>query len=197
MTNYLAYAGIGSRETPQHILSIMHHIGAYLASEGWTLRSGAADGADAAFEKGADTFFDMSIALKEIYLPWSGFNHSISELHPGLIPFTQEEVDFTASYHPAWDKCSPAAKKLMTRNTRQILGCEAVNGREVIPVKFVVCWTPMGKMVGGTSQALRIASAIQVPIINLGSATNAQELEALVLEVDRLQASFKQEPVNA
>ena len=26
------YAGIGSRETPDHILNIMHHIGAYLAT---------------------------------------------------------------------------------------------------------------------------------------------------------------------
>ena len=26
------YVGIGSRETPEHILNIMHHIGAYLAS---------------------------------------------------------------------------------------------------------------------------------------------------------------------
>ena len=39
------YSGIGSRETPEHILNIMHHIGAYLATQGWVLRSGAANGA--------------------------------------------------------------------------------------------------------------------------------------------------------
>ena len=50
MTDY--YAGVGSRDTPEHILNIMHHIGAYLATQGWVLRSGAASGADAAASSG-------------------------------------------------------------------------------------------------------------------------------------------------
>lgn len=203
MTKYLAYAGIGSRETPEHILTIMHHIGAYLCSEGWTLRSGAAQGADSAFEKGADDELARVIqqmkmlgadgpTVKEIYLPWKGFNNSISRLHPELIPYTQQEIDFTASYHPAWDKCKPWAKRLHTRNKRQLLGTEHVNGPEVILSKFVVCWTRNGALVGGTAQALRIANALHIPICNLGSAKNEKELEQQLLSLDELQKKLKE-----
>ena len=57
--------------------------------------------------------------------------------------------------------------------------------------KFVVCWTPGGQLKGGTAQALRIATALNIPIINLGTATSAQELEALMLKVDELNNNLK------
>jgi hypothetical protein len=144
----LYYAGIGSRKTPPHIQNIMTHIGSYLFSEGWTLRSGAADGADAAFERGVDNIDPSMNPRKEIYLPWAGFNHSTSQLHPGNIPFTDQEKAFTASMHPAWDRCSASARLLHTRNVRQILGCEALHGATVTPIKFVVCWTEQGELNG-------------------------------------------------
>lgn len=212
---YLTYAGIGSRETPEHILSIMRHIGAYLASEGWVLRSGGADGADTAFEVGVNDYiatlkFEGKVPYpashKEIYLPWAGFNNNPSQLNPRNIPFTQQEMDLSAQLHPAWDKCSPSARLLHQRNLRQMVGCEpVVRGRmpelqdedppprevAVVASKFVVCWTLRGKLTGGTAQALRIADTCSIPIVNLGTAQNAHELEALVLEVDRLQKQFK------
>lgn len=70
-----------------------------------------------------------------------------------------------------------------------------MHGPEVTPVSFVVCWTEGGLLKGGTAQALRIATALNIPIINLGSAQSAQELEALVLAIDELQASFKDKKV--
>ena len=72
-----------------------------------------------------------------------------------------------------------------------MLGLGAVYGEMVQASKFVVCWTPGGQLSGGTAQALRIATALNIPIINFGSATTAQELEALVLKVDELQAQLK------
>ena len=181
------YAGVGSRDTPEHILNIMHHIGAYLATQGWVLRSGAANGADTSFEEGA-------LHVKgetEIYLPWGGFNHHKSELHPGKYPFSSKEKQFSAKFHPAWNKCSPSARLMHQRNLRQVIGMETIHGEMVQASKFVVCWTPGGQLKGGTAQALRIATALNIPIINLGSATTAQELEALVLKVDELQAQLK------
>ena len=68
-------------------------------------------------------------------------------------------------------------------------------GENVTPVKFVVAWTEGGLLKGGTAQALHIATALNIPIINLGAATNAQELEALVLKVDELQAELKDKKV--
>lgn len=196
--SYHAYTGVGSRKTPEHILKIMHHIGAYLFTEGWTLRSGAADGADKAFELGANEAAEaafrpdkIQLHVKEIYLPWKGFNHSISDLHPEKIPFTQQEIDLSALAHPAWARCTPSVRLLHQRNMRQLIGCEALHGPDVIPSKFVVCWTENGSMKGGTSQALRIAEQLNIPVINLGKAKSAQELEAMVLEVDRLQKEFK------
>lgn len=190
---YYAYTGIGSRDTPEHIMKIMHAVGAYLYTEGWTLRSGGAEGADLAFEQGAvhEQVAPVHAMGLEIYLPWKGFNHSTSNLHPGLLPFSQDEIDFAARYHPAWHRCSPAAQKMHTRNVRQIIGHESVCGEHVVPSKFVICWTVGGQLKGGTAQALRIAQGLNIPIINFGKATNPQELEALVLEVDRLQNEAK------
>ena len=49
----LYYAGIGSRETPDHVLETMASAAQYLGKEGFTLRSGGAKGADTAFDQGA------------------------------------------------------------------------------------------------------------------------------------------------
>lgn len=51
----ICYTGIGSRETPAEILEIFEHLGAWFAKKGYTLRSGHADGADAAFENGCSS----------------------------------------------------------------------------------------------------------------------------------------------
>ena len=77
------------------------------------------------------------------------------------------------------------------RNLRQVIGMEAIHGKMLQTSKFIVCWTPGGLLMGGTAQALRIATALKIPIINLGSAKTDQELEALVLKVDELQAQLK------
>jgi hypothetical protein len=198
---YLAYAGIGARKTPTHIQNIMRDIGAYLCEQGWVLRSGAAPGADTAFEDGVDAQLAVTISQgkrhwKEIYLPWVGFNNHPSTLHPRNIPFTDQEMRLSAELHPAWDRCSPSAKLLHQRNVRQFIGCKELCGDKVVPSKFAVCWTENGQTIGGTGQALRIAHACGIPIINLGTATNATELEMLVLEIDRIQNQFKKETIS-
>ncbi len=47
------YAGIGSRQTPSEMLSLMESLAGRLAADGWVLRSGASPGADQAFFRGA------------------------------------------------------------------------------------------------------------------------------------------------
>ena len=63
------YAGIGSRQTPGHILSAMEQLGKSLAEQGWVLRTGNCQGADQAFQRGANT---VNPKLVELFLPWSG-----------------------------------------------------------------------------------------------------------------------------
>ena len=150
----LYYAGIGSRATPQHVLNDMTNISRNLEQSGFVLRSGGAAGADSAFEAGI-----QMVENAEIYLPWCGFNKSLS----GLYPPTPDALKMAADYHPAWNRCTNAARAFHARNCHQILGRHLDD-----PVQFVLCWTPEGAVFGGTGQALRIAIAKDIPIFNMG-----------------------------
>lgn len=155
------YAGIGSRETPDVALGLMIDIGKALAQRGYMLRSGAAPGADTAFERGCD----LGRGDKEIFLPWNGFNSRLVTGPQKNIIHTipNEAFDMAAEFHPAWDRCSEAAMKLHARNCMQILGRNLND-----PVDFVICWTPGGRGTGGTGQALRLAKARGITIMDLG-----------------------------
>lgn len=146
------YAGIGSRETPDHALVLMTRIAAAHARRGYVLRSGAAPGADAAFERGVPLG-----GLKDIWLPWLGFQGHTSRLLP-----SPEAYVLAEHYHPAWDRCSKTAKDLHARNSHQVLGGDLKS-----PVSHVICWTPNGAGGGGTGQAIRIARARKIPVFDL------------------------------
>ena len=162
------YAGIGSRRTPPDILNLMERLGFALGVMGYTLRSGAADGADSAFERGALAGGHPI----EIYLPWYRFHGRDG---PGYILTKDPQVNGWARHlvemaHPAPHKLTNMAKMLMARNTYQVAGL----GQGVLS-EFVVCWTPDGveegnkttQETGGTGQAIRLASLWNIPIFNL------------------------------
>jgi hypothetical protein len=148
------YAGIGSRETPQDVLSKMSNIAEHLAKLGWLLRSGGADGADLAFEVGCDN----AQGQKEIFLPWKEFNKSASVLYTP----SKDAFILASTIHPAWNNLSYGARKLHARNAHQVLGIELKD-----PVDIVVCWTQNGKEVGGTATALKLARQYKIRVINL------------------------------
>lgn len=163
------YAGIGSRRTPSAILALMRLAAKKLASEGWTLRSGGAEGADIAFEQGA---FDGK-AL--IYLPWPSFNADLragGSLHRISAYPTDEAREIAAQFHPAWDKLTAGGQSLMARNTHQILGDECES-----PVKFVLCWTENASGKGGTGQAIRIAKELGIPVYDLADPVARARIE--------------------
>lgn len=149
-------AGIGSRKTPSTILIEMERIGKWCRDNNITVYSGHADGADYAFEKGTQE-------LCTAYLPWSGFNSNLTSNAKFIIYVrNQQTVQLAKQFHPAYDKLSFGAKKLIERNGWQVLG-ENLNS----PVDAIVCWTDSGKFIGGTSQALRIAKRYNIPIFNM------------------------------
>lgn len=149
-------AGIGSRETPKNILKEMKTIGEWCRINGVTVRSGHADGADWAFESGAQ---DLCVA----YIPWSGFNsHFISDATIVLPEYTKELMEIAEQFHPAWEKLTHGAKKLIARDGLQVLGSDLRT-----PVNMVVCWTKGGKATGGTGQAIRIAEANHILVVNM------------------------------
>ena len=142
------YTGIGSRETPDDVMIKMTEIAKKLSRLSYTLRSGAADGADTAFEDGAGS-------NKQIFLPWNNFNKRTE----GIIPEFNE--DMVRKYHPKPDSLTVGGWLLMSRNTNQVLGQNFDD-----PVEFVLCWTKDGKASGGTGQALRIAKDYNIPVFN-------------------------------
>lgn len=169
------YAGIGARKTPNDALSTMGTIGKTLALEGWTLRSGHADGADDAFLRGCLS----GKGTKEIYLPWDNFNCGRNS-DPGyqaidVLPNFNEAMDIAEKFHPNWKACSAGAKKLHTRNVYQIVGMDLQT-----PVNMVICWTPEGKRSGGTGQALRIAEFLEISIFDLALEETMNKLLAFV-----------------
>ena len=155
------YTGVGSRQTPSNILSAMTLLADWLERKGYILRSGGADGADSAFEKGVHNFFN-----KEIYLPWQGFNGNNSTLYHSSL----EAFNIARSIHPAWHKCSDGAKKLHARNVHQVLG-RNLNSKS----DFVVCWTENGVLAGGTATAIRLAIEYHIPVFNFGNYDSIDE----------------------
>jgi len=170
-----AYAGIGSRTTPEEILEQMFELADCLAQNGWTLRSGAAPGADQAFEDGCDA----SDGKKEIFLPYENFQKSKSTFTSPPVA----AIEMAALYHPTRDnffKLKKYIQQLHARNMQQVFG-EKLD----CPVQFVVCWTQDGcehddlrtKDTGGTGQAISAASLNNIPVYNLAHSGRLEELK--------------------
>lgn len=159
------YTGIGARNTPPEILGMMVSIASLLASHKCVLRSGGAEGADMAFEKGCD----FGLGRKEIFLPWKGFNGNDSPLYN----ISVDANDVAEQYHPSWETLSRGARLMMSRNGYQILGKDLKQASD-----FVICYTEGGKMTGGTSQVLRIAEDLSIPVFNFGKYQDIQEMRS-------------------
>jgi hypothetical protein len=164
MSNH--YAGIGSRETTVAVLNTMRLIGHSMAMEGWVLRSGGADGADTAFEKGCN----QASGSKQIFLPWRGFNGSDSM----IFDVPEAAYDLVRQFHPAPDRLSQGAMKLMARNCQQILGPNLDD-----PTKLVICWTVGAKGGGGTGQAIRMAKHYGIPVVDMCNQTTDESVAAI------------------
>lgn len=146
--SYKAYAGVGSRISPPDTLKMLAGVASVLDRKGYTLRSGAAEGADSAFEAGS--------RRKEIYLPWKGYNGSGSLLFPP----SEEALRISAALHPS-KRLKAAHRLLLGRNAHQVLGKDLDS-----PAEFLVCWTADSTM-GGTAHTIRIAEYHHVPVYNL------------------------------
>lgn len=165
----LCYAGIGSRKSSTQICDLMTRIAVYLREKNYWLRTGAADGADLAFAKGA-------IGKCIYYLPWQNYNWPTRNVgETGMMPKiactepTEAAINLAGNFHPAWQNCKDSVKKMHGRNMHIISGTNLDS-----PVRFVVAYCEydsLGGFVGGTGQALRYAKSLNLPIINLYDVT--------------------------
>lgn len=170
------YTGVGTRQVDpsNELYWLMVSIGKKLARLGYTLRSGAADGCDMAFEEGCNEVNGN----KEIYIAWNGFNNRWPE--EGNSVYVSEEQDdwaelIASEIHPAWDKCSQGAKKLHTRNVYQVLGQDLST-----PSKFLVCYAPVDRYnipKGGTRTAFVLAQKYNIPTFNLAIEKDLTRIE--------------------
>lgn len=166
------YTGIGSRQTPKDVLELMTAVASKLAGMGWRLRSGHAEGADRAFEKGAGGNAD-------IYLPWSTFGIKKYKDDPGCpvlgnaLPLGFDTYDH--NYRRLEDlgiryrtmNVNKTTKLMHGRNVCQVEGHQ----HPMILSRMVICWTPVtivkGEPMGGTATAIKLAEHHGIQVINL------------------------------
>lgn len=159
-TKTFTYAGIGSRETPPEVLNQMTELAKELESKGYTLRSGGAQGADTAFEKGS--------TKKEIFYAKDA---------------TDQTRKIAKEIHPNPSALGSTGLNLMARNTNQIFGKNLDTS-----VDFVIAWTKDGLtdyrkrsiQSGGTGQAIDMASRKGIPVINMKNPDWRQELDSVL-----------------
>lgn len=184
----LYYAGIGSQETPNRHLTTMRRYGRDFARRGWILRSGAADGADSAFEAGAIE----AGGATDIFLPWRGFNCHLTGVIADRLPMFREAMEIASDVHPRWDRASPGGKKLLARDVMQVLGRDLKT-----PVAFVLCWAPRplydydGHVVdvsGGTGLAVRLAAKLGIPVCHMDYHLSMARLPAIIDEAELKRA---------
>lgn len=182
------YAGIGARTTPAPVLGKIAQLSARLGEEGWTLRTGLSPGADQAFYRGAR----RGGGAIELYLPWAGFEQHARERDEG--PEVSERdapappaYELSMAFHRAWDgrgwsDLDERERMLLARDAHQVLG-----GGLDSPAAYVICWTADSGIDGesplaqGTGQALRIARAHGVPVLNLARNEHLDVAQALRL----------------
>lgn len=161
------YAGVGSRKTPKEILDLMWRAAVMLRDQGWTARSGHSGDADMAFENGAR-------AAAEIYQPWPGFKGRVV-----WAKFVKDRPDPEAfaiarDLHPNWSSCSTEARALHARNVHILCGPDA--GKPDL-ARFMICWTPGARTMGGTGMSIRIAEYFGVEVYNLALAHHRARIE--------------------
>ena len=190
------YSGVGSRETPLHILYMMSKIAMILEKKGYILRSGCAVGADAAFE---DILENPNLSA-EIYIPNLAFplkmgtnmkNHYIvpkddlgkNLYHEAMMLIHSKDI------HKGWKYCKPYVMDLHNRNMFQVLGKDLITRS-----KFTICYTRNGakkykdtdRGTGGTATAINASDLHKVDVFNLGNKEDYKRLDIFIKENDNL-----------
>ena len=124
-----AYAGVGSRSTPAKVLQWMESIGRAMAEAGMVLRSGAAEGADSAFERGCDSVGGD----KRIYLPRAGFKGRRADGVKVLVGAGAWAQALGRKHHPAWEGPNPTHPRSGVHAHGGGIGAMSPQARETSP----------------------------------------------------------------
>lgn len=185
----MTYAGIGTREAPKEILAVMTKAAEYLQQRGFTLQTGFTykDKVTNLDEEGSDkAFSDGSKSNKVLFGPY-GIRVTINGVT------TKKKYDFindarsravVQEIHPAPDRLSEGAMRLMARNTSQVFGINLDT-----PVDFVLFYAKEVpgsiRPEGGTGQAVQMARMKGIPTINMANPNWRQELTNTLDNISR------------
>ena len=162
-TPTMTYAGIGSRQTPENVLSEMTEVAEYLESLGYTLNTGVTFRGK---EEGADAAFSRGTTNKNLFSPENQGSR-------------EKEQTIAKEIHPAPSRLKQGGLKLMARNTNQIFG----NNLDT-PVDFVLFWAEETKdplrPKGGTGQAVEMARRKGIPTINMSDPNWREKLDSVL-----------------
>lgn len=204
------YSGIGSRETPENVLSIMENAAYRLARMGFVLRSGKAAGADAAFQSGVQRYVNTSNIkffghLAEIYIPWKGFRGGdgliddwdllpdvLDKQYPG---HSEMRWEWVKEVHGGWEKLSQGARKLHERNVHQLFG-QNLGNAYLNQSKFVLYYaleTKSGNPKGGTATAVNLAKKQGIRTLNLLHEKNHEVLEKFLVSMEEIRGIEQQQ----
>lgn len=168
---------IGSRQLEQkqeyfEDIKLCYNVCMRLAQLGVTFTSGLCEiGMDGIAQKAYSKAVDLGLAKEsqfEVYVvdQYNIRKSTLPRRHLATVrnkDLISETECIASEVHPAWDRCNEWARGMHSRNCHQILGYDLQS-----PVDVVICWTPDGKIQGGTATAIRIAMKYDIPVFNLG-----------------------------
>ena len=168
---------IGSRQLEQkqeyfEDIKLCYNVCMRLAQLGVNFTSGLCEiGMDGIAQKAYSKAVDLGLAKESQFEVYVADQHNIRRStlprkHLAIVrnkDLIAETECIASEVHPAWDRCNEWAKGMHSRNCHQILGYDLQS-----PVDAVICWTPDGRVVGGTATAIRIAMKYDIPVFNLG-----------------------------
>ncbi len=179
---------IGSRQLEQKQeyfddIKLCYNVCMRLAQLGVTFTSGLCEiGMDGIAQKAYSKAVDLGLAKEsqfEVYVAdqYNIRRSTLPRKHLAIVrnkDLISETERIASEVHPAWDRCNEWARGMHSRNCHQILGYDLQS-----PVDAVICWTPDGKIQGGTSTAIRIALKYNIPVFNLGTKDKESVLQSI------------------
>lgn len=179
---------IGSRQLEQkqeHFedIELCYNVCMMLAQLGITFTSGLCElGMDGIAQKAYSKAVDLGYANEtqfEVYVAdqYNIRRSTLPRRHLATVrnkDLISETERIASEVHPAWDRCNEWARGMHSRNCHQILGYDLQS-----PVDAVICWTPDGKIQGGTATAIRIALKYNIPVFNLGTKDKESVLQSI------------------
>ena len=179
---------IGSRQLEQKQeyfkdIKLCYNVCMRLSQLGITFTSGLCEvGMDGIAQKAYSKAVDLGLAKEsqfEVYVAdqYNIRRSTLPRKHLAIVrnkDLISETERIASEVHPAWDKCNEWARGMHSRNCHQILGYDLQS-----PVDAVICWTPNGKIQGGTATAIRIALKYNIPVFNLGTKDKESVLQSI------------------